>query len=798
MSMKKENILKKMAAFAAAAAMSITSLGVTNVMAEQTDDNVIFELGWTQNEDGTATLYDVTDNYNVTNVGSPLSVLTANGVRYLKVNNDSANEWQPAYRENGFKAVSKTGKSLLNQSGQSIEFWAYINDTPTNQARLTFAMVEDTSNGNTWRNMIYDKYFYYRTGLSVSGKSVEKSVEIPNDLFALKKWNHVVMTREFNSDGTAAYDTYINGVKSSALSGTTTGAAAIVDESDAYFEFAKRFYNSDRIGDIKIYNKVLGAAEAADLYNSEMGNYTTTFTVKEAPGTIYNRFASVNVVFDNMIDSSTLGAVTLARADGTEIPGGYTVSVTNNSKQLEVKTAGSLQDGKTYTLNIGSGLKSQNGIAFDGAAYTFVAKGDIVNEDFQGENFTVDSAAPNVDGLLFGGKYQAPTIGQTASGDKYISFQSNAATWTSSYAYSTVDSNILDNYNINVRYKVRDYNVNGGATNSNMALGRLYSKGNAGNYQFLSLYGGTAQSVNKVQVYSGVDIVNRDAEGFVDLQYTLTKDSSSVGMAFYDKTPVENNIEGPYNIDTKLDNIESIWYGFSCPNNAATLSTDTIQLSSVHTWIVPKNIKILKAANKGTDEFSMIMSEDVDTSKLEECIVSIGQGEESIDAAIVGYDAESRTLTVKAEKDVKPNEDCYIYVDNIYVSDNENPLSADIQYNIELKDLYVNGIVFENGNGETINALQNADAVTMKADITNYSGVTERCDAVLAIYDKNGVLKEVKTVKNTEFTSNENKTIEVKIEQLTVEDGMKAKAFVFDSIENIKPISIAVELPYCL
>ena len=171
--MKKESILKKMAAFAAAAAMLITLLGVTNVMAEQTDDSVIFELGWTQNEDGTATLYDVTDNYNVTNVGSPLSVLTVNGVRYLKVNNDSANEWQPAYRGNGFKAVSKTGKSLLNQSGQSIEFWTYINDTPTNQARLTFAMVEDTSNGNTWRNMIYDKYFYYRTGLSVSGKSVE-------------------------------------------------------------------------------------------------------------------------------------------------------------------------------------------------------------------------------------------------------------------------------------------------------------------------------------------------------------------------------------------------------------------------------------------------------------------------------------------------------------------------------------------------------------------------------------------------------------------------------------------------
>ena len=796
--MKKESILKKMAAFAAAAAMLITSLGVTNVMAEQTDDSVIFELGWTQNEDGTATLYDVTDNYNVTNVGSPLSVLTVNGVRYLKVNNDSANEWQPAYRGNGFKAVSKTGKSLLNQSGQSIEFWTYINDTPTNQARLTFAMVEDTSNGNTWRNMIYDKYFYYRTGLSVSGKSVEKSVEIPNDLFALKTWNHVVMTRELNADGTAAYDTYINGVKSSTLSGTTTGATTIVDESDAYFEFAKRFYNSDRIGDIKIYNRVLGASEAADLYNSEMGNYTTTFTVKEAPGTIYNRFASINVVFNNKIDSSTLGAVTLERADGTEIPGGYTVSVTNNSKQLEVKTAGSLQDGKTYTLNIGSGLKSQNGIAFEGAAYTFVAKGDIVNEDFQGENFTVDSVAPDVDGLLFGGKYQAPKIGQTASGDKYISFQSSAATWTSSYAYSTVDSSILDNYNINVRYKVRDYNINGGATTSNMALGRLYNKGIENGYQFLSLYGGTTQSVNKAQVYQGVDIINRDEEGFVDLQYTLTKDSSSVGMAFYDKTPVENNIGGPYNIDTKLDNVESIWYGFSCPNNSATLSTDTIQLSSVHTWLVPKSVKILKASNNGTDEFSLVMSEDIDTSKLDECLVSIGQGEESIDAAIVGYNSETRELTVKAEKDVKPNEDCYIYVDNIYVADNENPLSTDIQYNITLNGLYVNGIVFENGNGEVINALQNADAVTMKVDVTNYSDVTERCDAVLAVYDKAGVLKKVVTVKNTEFTSNENKTIEVKIEQLTVEDGMRAKAFVLDGIENLKPISKFVELPYCL
>ena len=247
------------------------------------------------------------------------------------------------------------------------------------------------------------QYAYYDNGVQVT-----KEPSMSRGAPTVGEWNHYVLTKQWTPDAITGVEgkvtgdylayVYVNGSQTGSVDTSSNNNVIKTDDTGHYFgiggvaasDSASAAATASNVFDggiveFNIYDRVLTSAEAATLYSEGAAKYKAamlqvedSFSVSSLTNgketSVHASPGIIPVEFNNYVDASTIeGNITLTDSSGNPVDGFSASLADTTSKTVNIRH-NALTQGATYTLNIGTGLKSINGIALSAPiSATYVA-----------------------------------------------------------------------------------------------------------------------------------------------------------------------------------------------------------------------------------------------------------------------------------------------------------------------------------------------------------------------------------------------------------------------------------------
>ena len=266
--------------------------------------------------------------------------------------------------------ANQYGVSAISQN------WFYYPDNNYYYTDFYPGMSNDYSN---------NKYYNYHSHFN----------QIMNPATEKPDWTQYVITRSVSDKstqirnnnttdiGTYNYTVSVNGIKYDSLSKSFSDQVIVNEENFDLFIGANienagaltRFFKG-QIGDITVYDRILTDDEISSNYSSTKSNFVGATELSDSielisttPGSLdddnsnemLSTQGSIELTFNNFVDSSTIGAISFTTENGGRIPGGYKAYVNEDDMRKVTVKFGLLKEGEIYKLNIRDTLKSVNG-----------------------------------------------------------------------------------------------------------------------------------------------------------------------------------------------------------------------------------------------------------------------------------------------------------------------------------------------------------------------------------------------------------------------------------------------------
>lgn len=611
---------KRMLFLLMALIVSMSGFSVINSFAASSIENgLIFSLGIDKYDSVSPnTFTDLSGN------GASFSFLTGaptvgiinsmNGPKkYLKIVDIN----NPVHQGNGIGVVSR---AIENQENLTIGMWAKLN-FDWNNTYYPHLFYAYNMNGENRKDLFIADYnnpnLYYRPAKDMAGNTITKS---NSNIYAYNnKWTYYTFTRAFNKEKNKwNFAVYANGVKLSGISQENISGTRL-DEANMQLNIGTHFGGNYPIngylGSFDIYNKVLSQETILQKYNKQRFDYVDaidSMTLMSLSPSNDNKLnvsdGNIVITFDNYIDKNTVKGINFTYEKGEQVKGGIKVEVnTENEKQVFV-SFGKLDSNTRYKLSL-ENIKSINGISLANKEFIYTTgSGDILNEDFSGNDYVVGSAPPVDKGISYTGTgvpgaTNGITVSQTPDGDKYLSISSGTPNCVSSI-YKIFDSKITEGYLI-VETKIRPNCTSSTRTPSAVRTAGYFGGELSGDtpYDIAHISWERPYGTNSGTYFNWGDPFNetpKDENGFYNIRYILSKDENGywyVQMYNLDdlsKTPIIKKYgNGPSNLGVFLP--ASIF-----PQSIDECSYDRIDISEFKIF---KGIEP-KAMNSNTEQFN--------------------------------------------------------------------------------------------------------------------------------------------------------------------------------------------------
>ncbi len=586
-------------------------------------------------------------------------------------------------------------------------------------------------------------------------------------------WHHYVIARKWTytdeENGLGNWDVavYMDGVKQS-FTGTlyTDGKYELSDSAHQYFQIGGREYGASsqsyggEIATFNLYNTMLDAETVAAKHKEGLAKFNSIVTVGDtmtvtnaATDTVMPISSSYTVSFNNYIDAATVNDITLVDASGNELP----VVVEADGKNAIV-TYGALTEDATYTLKVGAGVKSINGIAATAADITLTAS---KSTEIYFESFEVPekdyTTSPDGYTLNTAGSYEILTA---VDGTKYLKLSHKTQKGDAQLTVDFGTDRITEPFAIELEM------MNGGTsgarhiqlyrTDSTLIKFNMYSSGGFNSARANQLTSITDSNfVPENTILAGAT----DSNGFQKGKITLSKNATdNFDVIRRDMLATEGNILSDVAKTTTVDGIKKLqitdYYG-----SADEAAANYLAINSIKAYYVSP-LKVLKH-NVSADgsAYEILLSDNLDA----ENEVTVKADGADVTAA---YNDETRTISVPMSS--MPKGLVSISLEGLRSDD--DVLCYDT---VECG----NGIKYTDETGEEITYFTELTEI-VNAEIPVNS---DDCVVFMAIYDADGALQRV---------VNDSK---VELLDLEVTEGWTLKCLVWKSMSSIKPLVDATD-----
>jgi len=177
----------------------------------------------------------------------------------------SGGQFGSYWNATGTRHLTTNSTSIVPGGSYSLSFWYKSNNTGQNNKRVLTVKGATTSSG--WNNYNNSMGFYTGSGVATSSQataSVVRVAQIPDAQINDNTWHHVAYTVAASNSWTiyldgAAYSGAVSGEGRSFNSGSRF-AVTTYDGNDGYNSICG-------IDQVRLFNRILTAAEIVDLYN---------------------------------------------------------------------------------------------------------------------------------------------------------------------------------------------------------------------------------------------------------------------------------------------------------------------------------------------------------------------------------------------------------------------------------------------------------------------------------------------------------------------------------------------------
>lgn len=533
------------------------------------------------------------------------------------------------------------------------------------------------------------------------------------------------------------------------------------------------------IASFNIYNTMLSADELKANYNAEKDLYasvlemgSTMTCTNETAKTVTSKSGSMELTFDNYVDSATLEGIVMQDAAGNTVntvkklkDEGYSKTVVITWPQLT---------GASYTVKVTSALKSVNGIAATAKDITLTVsdeKNYIVNEDFTGDTHVLTAVS---------NKAASTNIEHDkTNGWVTISNPTDATADAMAAVYFGGDENnkkTIRNKNIAVVVSMKvgeaaagdrelrfyAFNKNGG---EEALVGKLGTYLPLYNLGLSKPYGGSALTVSETKISQ-----EKDANDFVTARFTFTADPNHMDGSYKTLDVAVRNM-----LDDKTDGIsmhtaETGWTGlgwltfkgYEKANGASSFTIDKVQA-----WYVDDFKVLSSGVSADGKNYEIVMNDDLhENYALNGLPLTVGSA--TVDATVSGNvisipmaSLAGGTSTVSLE----------------------GVLSAQDVYCYDSVDVTKDGVTFTNIDNEVITSF-NASTGAVTATV---AGAPSDAVTYMAVYNANNTLMQLEKGTEIEISG-------------TPAEGWTVKCIVLESAASLKPVFKSAEttLAYCL
>lgn len=296
------------------------------------EEGIIFDL---EVGDTLSSLKDVSGN-NITNISTlgSVSVQKYQGlvgdINYVAIDNSVDTQY-----------VKVTDSKLLNNTNTTIEFVMKTPKFDKNRWPKHFGIEsESSSNYSLWFETGDPGYFIFTDHAIVNNKPVFRQDGISSTAQKDGEWMHLVLTRAWDEEAKKiTLKAYVNGVSLStsagqSMGGTKTNMTTPGDPSDAsyYFGYSVMHGNPKRDGyrgglaELRVYNKIMTAAEISQNYNEFKTKYAPKpFGLKDeetfkrgTKGLSYQMLGGNSAVNDITVTDALTGKPFNAKVTATE------------------------------------------------------------------------------------------------------------------------------------------------------------------------------------------------------------------------------------------------------------------------------------------------------------------------------------------------------------------------------------------------------------------------------------------------------------------------------------------------
>lgn len=806
--------MKKVLSLLMVSAMLIGMLGLPVVSADETTKSPVFTMDLSEysaeNQVVKNGVTDKSDNITVQNkvittdtTGPELqTAMTTNGtsISYLMfADNSKTNSSDYSGYLGGVVLSSELMETLVgNGDEMSVEFWAKAN-TPHRLYGNTFAYqpTDDSNNPMCWEiestnanglRIDAATYLSSATSTTASRKSGRSTLKTNSWHYygISRKWT---LTDSENNIGTWKFCIVEDGVTIAEETAENLIKNTLITDKGGHLTIGGKQHPTKTLGiynpfdgaiaSFNIYNTMLSADELKANYNAEKDLYasvlemgSTMTCTNETAKTVTSKSGSMELTFDNYVDSATLEGIVMQDAAGNTVntvkklkDEGYSKTVVITWPQLT---------GASYTVKVTSALKSVNGIAATAKDITLTVsdeKNYIVNEDFTGDTHVLTAVS---------NKAASTNIEHDkTNGWVTISNPTDATADAMAAVYFGGDENnkkTIRNKNIAVVVSMKvgeaaagdrelrfyAFNKNGG---EEALVGKLGTYLPLYNLGLSKPYGGSALTVSETKISQ-----EKDANDFVTARFTFTADPNHMDGSYKTLDVAVRNM-----LDDKTDGIsmhtaETGWTGlgwltfkgYEKANGASSFTIDKVQA-----WYVDDFKVLSSGVSADGKNYEIVMNDDLhENYALNGLPLTVGSA--TVDATVSGNvvsipmaSLAGGTSTVSLE----------------------GVLSAQDVYCYDSVDVTKDGVTFTNIDNEVITSF-NASTGAVTATV---AGAPSDAVTYMAVYNANHKLMQLEKGTEIEISG-------------TPAEGWTVKCIVLESAASLKPVFKSAEttLAYCL
>lgn len=697
----------------------------------------------------------------------------------------------------------KMGELLNGSSDMTVEFWAKSNPTAYDYFRA-FNYASDNTNAN--RDM-YTQFYttaatpYVKLGAASYKTSKEETASsydlagttgLKNDV-----WRYYAVSKQWKQtadDGKGTW-TYIIVVDDTVLtyeSGQTAKEKTDVYKNDNMtaniMSIGGQIHPTlwsvfdpfdGAIASFNIYNTMLSADELKANYNAEKDLYasvlemgSTMTCTNETTKTVTSKSGSMELTFDNYVDSATLEGIVMQDAAGNTVntvkklkDEGYSKTVVITWPQLT---------GASYTVKVTSTLKSVNGIAATAKDIILTVSDEkdyIVNEDFTGDTHVLTAvsnkaASTNIEHDKTNGwvTISNPTdaIADAMAAVYFGGDENNKKTIRNKNIAVVVSMKVGEAAAGDRELRFYAFNKNGGEEALVGKLGTYFPLYNLG---LSKPYGGSDLTVSETKISQ-----EKDANDFVTARFTFTADPNHMDGSYKTLDVAVRNM-----LDDKTDGIsmhtaETGWTGlgwltfkgYEKANGASSFTIDKVQA-----WYVDDFKVLSSGVSADGQNYEIVMNDDLhENYALNGLPLTVG-------SATVNATVSGNVISIPMAS----------LAGGISTVSLEGVLSAQDVYCYDSVDVTKDGVTFTNTDSDVITSFDDSTGVVT----ATVAGAPAGAVTYLVLYDEDGRVQSLTTQNQIEIPN-------------TVTTGWKVKCIVLESAASLKPVFKSAEttLAYCL